>query len=284
MKTFSKKPVDENRIPVSCNYCGSQDWTTVAESDDYRFVRCRNCGLVYQNPLPIGADIVKRYDEEYFSYEIENEKQFFHLMWLGLEDVHFFSWEKQLLDKGVFLDIGCATGRLLATLRERHWNVMGVEVCRASATYAIEKRNLDVCIGTLEESGLPENSCSVVHCSHVIEHVSDPRRFFQEIKRILIPRGVLILTTPNIDGFQARIFGNRWRSMIADHLYLFSRKTMRRYFTAFDFKVKEHNTWGGLAAGTAPRWIKSVVDKGAKRFGCGDVMIFLAVSEVSKIG
>jgi 2-polyprenyl-3-methyl-5-hydroxy-6-metoxy-1,4-benzoquinol methylase len=282
MKTFSKQPGKEKTTAVSCNLCGADEFRIVSENQDYRFVTCRRCGLVYQNPLPDSGDVLSRYDEEYFSYERENENNFFTLMKLGLDDVDFYSHESSLINRGLFLDVGCATGLLIAYMRERGWNVKGVEVCRQSAEYGIRNRNLDISIGTLEESAIPDNSCSVVHCSHVIEHVPDPAHFFKVIKRVLQPNGLLVLTTPNIDGFQSRLFGQKWRSMIADHLYLFSKKTIQHYCATFGFHVIRHKTWGGLAAGTAPLWIKAIMDTCAKKLDLGDVMIYLTRNEKSE--
>ncbi|MCK7520880.1 MAG: hypothetical protein MZV64_25900 [Ignavibacteriales bacterium] len=54
-----------------------------------RFVRCRRCGLVYQDPRPVAEDLHRRYDEAYFAYELANEEAFFELMRRGLADVSF---------------------------------------------------------------------------------------------------------------------------------------------------------------------------------------------------
>jgi hypothetical protein len=42
------------------------------------------------------------------------------------------------------------------------------------------------------------------------------------------------------------------------------------------FKIESCRTWGGLAAGTVPGWLKKTADFLAKRFNCGDVMIIKA--------
>ena len=114
-----------------------------------------------------------------------------------------------------------------------------------------------------------------IHSSHLIEHVPDPRAFIREIKRILLPGGQAIITTLNISGFQARLFRQRWRSAIADHLTLFSISTLKRLFREGGFKVLKIRTWGGLAVGTALLIIKNPADYLAKKFGFGDVMLFL---------
>ena len=89
------------------------------------------------------------------------------------------------------------------------------------------------------------------------------------------PGGFAVITTPNVDGFQARLFGTGWRSAIADHLVLFSRRTLGRVLRDSGFSIIKTVTWGGLAVGTAPLLIKKPVDRLAKRLGFGDVVLFL---------
>ncbi len=78
-----------------------------------------------------------------------------------------------------------------------------------------------------------------------------------------------MITTPNVDGFQARLFASGWRSAIADHLVLFSRRTLEDLLRARGFAVRQHVTWGGLAAGSAPALVKRPMDRLAKRWGSG---------------
>jgi 2-polyprenyl-3-methyl-5-hydroxy-6-metoxy-1,4-benzoquinol methylase len=175
-----------------------------------------------------------------------------------------------------FLDIGCATGMLIESMRGEGWEVRGVDVCRESAEYGRVHRGVDIFPGTLDEAHFADGSFGVVHFSHLIEHVPDPRGFLGEVRRILAPGGFAVITTPNIDGFQARLFGKAWRSAIADHLVLFSRKTLIRLVRESGFDVLQSVTWGGLAVGTAPFIVKRPVDRLAKRWGFGDVVMVLA--------
>ena len=279
MKTYSVGPQKERFIEISCNFCNSKRSTPLLVEKGFRFIKCSQCGLVYQNPQPVFNDLRKRYRGNYFKYELDNERNFFHLMKLGLEDIHFDQLTDGLSNGARFLDIGCATGMLLSFMREKGWKVQGVELCRESAGYAIKRKNLDVFIGPLHEAAFPESSFSVIHFSHLIEHVPDPKGFITEVRRILAPHGLAVITTPNINGFQARLFKERWRSAIADHLTLFSKDTLKHLLEESGFKVLMKKTWGGLAKGTAPLLIKRPMDILAKRYGFGDVMLFLASKE-----
>lgn len=279
-KTFSAPPADERMETISCPLCGSSGWQHFLTCDGFGFVRCRDCATVYQNPRPVFDDVRRRYGPGYFSYELENERNFFGLMRLGLADIHFQDRTRGFGNgAGVprtFLDIGCATGMLIESMRGEGWEVRGVDVCRESAEYGRTHRGVDIFPGTLEEARIPDASFGVVHFSHLIEHVPDPRSFLAEVHRILAPGGFAVITTPNIEGFQARLFRKEWRSAIADHLVLFSRMTLERLVGESGFDKKQTVTWGGLAVGTAPSFIKRPVDRMAKKLGFGDVVMVLA--------
>lgn len=275
MKTFSKAPGSETLAPVACSLCGGNESRRLFGSDSL-WVKCRKCGLVYQNPQPKVTELLKRYDAEYFRYEIENEDRFFALMELGLKDIRFEELDMPTVLTPVFLDVGCATGRLLAWARDEGWKEKGIEVCRAAAEYGRQTRGVDIYSGTIEEAGLESDTVDVVHCSHLIEHLNNPVQFVKEVVRILKPGGYFIVTTPNIAGLQSWLFRAGWRSMIPDHLYLFSVATLRQLLELSGLTVLRHKTWGGLGAGSAPSWLKRPVDQTAKKWGVGDVVIMLA--------
>ncbi len=279
MKTWSVGPRGERLEDNPCPLCGSRKFRLRLPGEGFRFVECRSCRLVYQQPRPRFQDLRERYRSEYFRYELDNAANFFALMKLGLKDAGLEEVRPGAvagLAGDRFLDIGCATGMLVADMRSRGWDARGVEICRESAEYGIRERGVDIFVGTLEEARFPADSFSIVHFSHLIEHVPDPRALLREVRRILLPGGYAVVTTPNVDGFQARLFGPRWRSAIADHLTLFSRRTLRRLLEEEGLRTLRVRTWGGLALGAAPAWLKRPADRLAKRLGFGDVMLFLA--------
>jgi len=275
VKTYSSPPDTQFEYIDQCNLCGSRDLQGYWSCEGFRYVRCGNCGLIIQNPRPPGERISQRYGQSYLEYELANEDNFFRLMLLGLQDVNFPEIEEDIGTDKTFLDIGCATGKLLEYMKKKGWKEQGVEICRESAQYGIEKRNLSVFIGELREAGFADNFFSVVHCSHLVEHLRDPKDFFHRVFRLLRKDGYFICTTPNSDGFQGKLKKETWRSAIADHLFLFSRKTLKRYLQDAGFTIIKLKTWGGIPAGEAPEPVKRIADISAKFFGFGDVMIAL---------
>jgi 2-polyprenyl-3-methyl-5-hydroxy-6-metoxy-1,4-benzoquinol methylase len=244
---------------------------------------------VQRNPQPVKEEIIARYSKtfgnDYLSYELENEAAFLKLQQLALRDAGFDKTEKAAFSRArsaehsesapSVLDVGCATGALLVSLRKRGWHITGVEISPC-AEYAKKERGLDVRNIPLEENNFPKESFDAILASHLVEHLNNPRSFFTETYRVLKKEGYMFITTPNISGLQARLFGGRWRSAIFDHLYLFSKRTLLKMLKTCGFKTEGVYTWGGLAAGFSPIFLKKPADILAKRLGFGDVMIVRA--------
>jgi SAM-dependent methyltransferase len=275
-KTYSAAPGAERMREALCPVCGASCVRPHWDCGGFFIKRCTGCGHLYQNPQPVFADLKNRYQEAYFEYEISNEEAFFRLMLLGLRDIGFERWEEGLKGRGEFLDIGCATGLLLSYMRDRGWRVHGAEICEPSARYGIHTRHVDIFIGPVEDAPFAPQSFSLAHFSHLIEHVPDPRRLLSRVHELLVPGGAAVIVTPNRKGFQARLLRKKWRSCIADHLNLFDKKGLARILEETGFRIRATQTWGGLARGLAPGFIKHPLDKLAKRFGFGDVMLFFA--------
>ncbi len=277
MKTFSIQPSLEEKLDlIRCPVCGGEIFSDYWECNGYRFVVCHGCKLLLQNPQPQFEFLDTRYDQEYFLYEKENDDIFFELMLKGLEDIDFFKTVDVSKAEKSFLDIGCATGLLVEHMQNLGWNSEGVEICLPAVEYGCRKRNINIINGTLEQAAFKDQTFDVVHCSHLIEHLNNPASFLEEVGRILKPGGVFICTTPNVSGLQARIFGSKWRSAIADHMFLFSLKTLKSMMENKGFLIKKVKTWGGLGLGCGPSWLKKPMDFLAKRLNFGDVMIFSA--------
>ncbi|MDR1373636.1 MAG: class I SAM-dependent methyltransferase [Treponema sp.] len=303
VKTWSTPVTGEKQARIPCALCGAVhggvggavpgDAARGGVFEDYlscggfSYVRCKNCGLVQMNPQPAPEEVRRRYREghgdDYLSYELANEASFLRLQELSLAGAGFYRLEQPFLpvppgtERPRILDIGCATGALLEKLRVRGWDVRGIEISGPQAEYARRVRGLDILELPLEENRLPDRFFQAVLASHLIEHLNSPASFVREAARILAPGGRLYISTPNIAGFQARLFRERWRSAIFDHLYLFSVRTLSALLRSAGFTIEKVQTWGGLAAGTAPAPVKRLADRAAKRFGFGDVMLVRAL-------
>lgn len=101
---------------------------------------------------------------------------------------------------GALLDIGCHQGEFTSRVAERVGadEVHGVELLEEHAAKARE-RGIQVVAADTDE-GLPfeDGRFAVVHNNQVIEHVRRTDTFLREIRRVLAPGGVALISTNNL--------------------------------------------------------------------------------------
>lgn len=103
---------------------------------------------------------------------------------------------------GRLLDVGCGDGALAGVLhRQLGVRVTGVDTSEkgiALARQMFAKRGWagDFRAVAGADTGFADGAFDAVVCSEVIEHVDDPLALLVELRRVLVPNGRLILTTP----------------------------------------------------------------------------------------
>jgi SAM-dependent methyltransferase len=98
------------------------------------------------------------------------------------------------------LDVGCNTGYGTVRLVPVARSVTGVDVSPAAVAAARTREGGEAAtFEVIDGLGLPfpDDSFDLVTSFQVVEHVLDPVPYLQEIRRVLRPGGIAILTTPN---------------------------------------------------------------------------------------
>jgi SAM-dependent methyltransferase len=98
-----------------------------------------------------------------------------------------------------WLDAGCGTGTLARFLAEvKGCNTLGVDASAKMIANCVPVRNTefrqirDIC-----KTGLPDGAFDGVLCSSVLEYVADPCAALIEFRRLLKPKGLLLVSVPN---------------------------------------------------------------------------------------
>ncbi len=122
----------------------------------------------------------------------------------GLHD-HVFDHvlRHRLADGARVADLGAGDGAMSVRLAELGADVTAVEL----EALPIERAGLRSVAADLNRpfACLGPGAFDVVVAIEVIEHLQDPIGFLREVRELLAPGGVAVLTTPNVDGFSSRL-------------------------------------------------------------------------------
>ncbi len=246
---------------VTCNLCGSDVAKPLFRLRDYRLwvddaewsaVRCRSCGLGYLNPRPTEEEMRRYYPAAYF----------------GDRQLHMERYRREAAyvpgTGGRLLDIGAGSGGFLSVMRDRGWDVTGIEPAdEAGNPHGVRmSRSLFP-----EDCELPPASFDVITAWAVFEHLRDPGQAFSVTERLLRPGGSLILQVPNL-----RSIYSRWalQEDVPRHLYFFTEMTLRAYGrrVGLDLERVFHTTdlFGGSGRGVMRLMLLRALGRSTREF------------------
>ncbi len=222
---------------ISCPLCNAHPYRPLWSRGEAQYVRCSECTLVYENPRLTETELRDFYSVE--SYFINRDggkdtpgyQDYFQQCSPGLLQEYFSILEFHAGQQPFirFLDIGCGPGGLVAEAKRHGWNASGLEISR----WALEKgraEGLDIIEGTLQDARFAEAEFDMISMFDVLEHLPHPREAMSEVARVLKPKGILVIETPNVEGFFVRNLYGAASDMVKPraHICLYSPKTARR--------------------------------------------------------
>ena len=98
------------------------------------------------------------------------------------------------------LDAACGTGYGSALLADTARTVVGADIARDAVDYArghFPAPNLRLAQADCLALPFSDGRFDLVVAFEIIEHLENPEAFLAELRRVLDPSGVLILSTPN---------------------------------------------------------------------------------------
>lgn len=146
------------------------------------------------------------------------------------------------------LDVGAGSGVFAAAMADRGALVTGVDANPDAVAYArrtFARDGLELREGYLDELDLPEASFDRASCLEVLEHVypDQGRKLLSDLRRILKPTGLLLVTTPNYRGlwpiieWAADRFSSAAQMDGAQHVTHFHRKMLCDMLREASFEV-----------------------------------------------
>jgi 2-polyprenyl-3-methyl-5-hydroxy-6-metoxy-1,4-benzoquinol methylase len=143
------------------------------------------------------------------------------------------------------LDVGCSTGAFITVALRMGFIAEGVEPAPQAARSA-QAAGLRVHQGLLEEIAFPDQAFDVVTMFEVIEHVGEILPLFRECRRILQPKGLLVIGTGNAESWAASFMKSRWEYLQIErhggHVSFFNPLSIRLLAERSGFQIHSLKT------------------------------------------
>ena len=117
-----------------------------------------------------------------------------------VEHIHRYAIACELVQNKKVLDIACGEGYGSYLMANDAFSVTGIDINSIVIEKAREKykkSNLQFLQGAAEKIPVEDHVFDIVVSFETIEHLENHQLIFNEIKRVLKPEGVLIISTPN---------------------------------------------------------------------------------------
>lgn len=202
--------------------------------------RCRRCGHVFPNPMPIPATLSQHYNvpvEQYWKDGVDDDLRWFD------QQIRTYDELSRPRGRGRALDVGAGIGRTMAALNRAGFDAWGIEPSESFLHAARERLGaVDRLVqSTVEDADFAPDQFVFVTFGAVLEHLIDPGRALLRAFEWLRPGGLLHAEVPNARWLISRI-GNvlyrlRGTSFVANlspmhppyHLHEFTPNSFRLF-------------------------------------------------------
>ena len=195
---------------------------------DLGVCQCSACGLVQLDNAPVSyyKEVIRAaaFSEEMRDFRIKQFEEFVNKYFLR--------------DKKV-IEIGCGKGEFLSLMKKTGADVYGIEYSDESVKYCREN-DLKVNKFYIKNNNdlLPTAPYDCFFIMNFFEHLPDPNSTLRALHKNLSDNGVGLIEVPNFDMI---LENNLFSEFINDHLFYFTKETLRLTLERNGFEIVECN-------------------------------------------
>lgn len=208
--------------------------------EGYDVVVCERCGFGYADRIP-EQSVFDAYYRDMSKYEYQDRG--------GEVTDHDLARFREIVDTirphlpspdVRLLDVGCATGQLLALFKESGFpNVTGLDPSPACADVGRRMFDIRILTGTLADASRDkanERQFDGIILIGVLEHVRDLKAALEGVRRLLSPGGLVYMEVPDSTGFAGRPDAP-FQEFSTEHINYFSSTSLTNLMDRFGFSV-----------------------------------------------
>lgn len=141
------------------------------------------------------------------------------------------------------LDIGSGSGELALQLSKFGHDVTCNDIDKKSLARISKRQKLKTLYGSIEKLSIPSSSFDAIILRHTFEHMDNPNKVIQSIRRALTKKGVVIIMLPNYDSLCRKIVGKCWSGFsIPSHRYFWTIPGLSAFLKNNGFRIVKKKT------------------------------------------
>jgi SAM-dependent methyltransferase len=151
--------------------------------------------------------------------------------------MYFAKKMERNIKPGKILDVGCAAGFILKGFENSGWKGYGIEPNETMASFGRNELKLNIHTGSLEDYQT-DIRFDLITLIQVIGHFYDVDNALNNISKLLITNGLVLVESWNMNSLIARIFGKFWHEYSPPSVInWFSEKSLKKLFTDYGFEL-----------------------------------------------
>lgn len=209
----------------SCYLCGGTELKKrdgkVRDNESLDIFECKKCGLVFLSSFEHISDNFYQESNMHSDKEISIDEV---LKSCETDDLRKYrQYEEVILNKDI-LDFGCGCGGFLLKAKKRAKSCCGIELERKYQEH-YKKNHLEVFSSILD----CDKKFDIIFMFHVVEHLINPVKIINDLKKHLKPNGRIIIETPNSEDALLTLYKNKGFKTFTYwgcHVFLYNQNTL----------------------------------------------------------
>ncbi len=198
-------------IKKRCILCKNEKFRLISkktrDSKKHQIIRCLKCNHIQLFPIPTLIDEKKFYDENLQDKNINDVGSIKRARRKMMPDnIRRYQFIKKIIPKkGRVLEIGSGHGFFLEIMKTNGFDIIGYDISKEKRKYSKKVTDVPVYDININEKIPADNKFDIVVLFHTLEHIIDLITLLKNIKKLLKPKGKILIEVPNSDDFHLKL-------------------------------------------------------------------------------